>query len=733
MVYVPKQWVGRVQQDVPVDGNTAITDTAMNHIEQGILAVEQGAPKLALNLSDIPNPAQARENLGISDTPEFDADIKKIFSELAQLSVLDYGAIGDGATDDTAAIQACLDAVPSTGGVVYFPAGKYKVTAPLVPKAYTHVRGTESASRFWSYSASAAPSSCAISVDNAFAGTEVWTLGSTMTAFSFSDITILGRNVGTVHGFSAAAPGQPHNALFENVAIIGMGGDGVRGKLWFARFRGFFIGGCKAWGINATDGFLDVHMSDGFVTGCVSGGLNVDGSLQSQGCSFSQVRFAHSGFNPAAPGTPTATSSPGIKIRLAADFRFMNCETYANSGHGVDIASGASSTNVYNVSFVGCTFKNDGSGDMTSAGEFAAIRLQGQISPAVDLGHISLIECTTITGKAQDSPAFPSSYNHPKYAIWGEQTANLRIIGGRYSAVTTKYYGGATNSFVVSNYRPQMYVHNDGIMTLPIGSTGTRPTTLFTGTAYWDTTLNSPVWYNGTDWVTLPPNLTATILAKGDLIMGTGAGATGIRSISSTDGQILAAYAAGTTGASYVDNVGAGMPPANNLWFGHLHGAHASDTFTPVQNTMYAFPIQISKDVTVGDIGIRVTTNVASTTIRLGIYTSVTAKPAVKVIDCGTVDSSTIGSKTTGAFTNTVLRPGFYWLTMVLQGGTGVVVRALNQPIILPAASANEVLAAAPVVWTDTTTVSGALPTNWTAASAPSGTTAPAIVLKRTV
>lgn len=47
-------------------------------------------------------------------------------------SVKAYGALGDGATDDTAAIQAALDAAVSAGGgTVFFPAGTYVVAGTI--------------------------------------------------------------------------------------------------------------------------------------------------------------------------------------------------------------------------------------------------------------------------------------------------------------------------------------------------------------------------------------------------------------------------------------------------------------------------------------------------------------------------------------------------------------------------------------------------------------------------
>ena len=44
--------------------------------------------------------------------------------EGAVVNVLDFGAVGDGVVDDTAAIQAAIDSLTS-GGTVFFPTGTY--------------------------------------------------------------------------------------------------------------------------------------------------------------------------------------------------------------------------------------------------------------------------------------------------------------------------------------------------------------------------------------------------------------------------------------------------------------------------------------------------------------------------------------------------------------------------------------------------------------------------------
>jgi hypothetical protein len=67
------------------------------------------------------------------------------------LSVKDFGAVGDGTTDDTAAVQAWIDVIRAKGGGRgYLPAGSYRITGeidmhPLVPLA---ISGDGRASEF---------------------------------------------------------------------------------------------------------------------------------------------------------------------------------------------------------------------------------------------------------------------------------------------------------------------------------------------------------------------------------------------------------------------------------------------------------------------------------------------------------------------------------------------------------------------------------------------------------
>ena len=56
------------------------------------------------------------------------------------IDVRDYGAVGNGSTDDTASIQAAINACP-LGGIVRVPFGTFKITAPLMLKSQMRIMG----------------------------------------------------------------------------------------------------------------------------------------------------------------------------------------------------------------------------------------------------------------------------------------------------------------------------------------------------------------------------------------------------------------------------------------------------------------------------------------------------------------------------------------------------------------------------------------------------------------
>lgn len=64
-------------------------------------------------------------------------------SESAAVSVKDFGAVGDGVTEDTVAIQTAIHFLPE-GGRLYFPEGKY-LTLPLALKSHITIELSENA------------------------------------------------------------------------------------------------------------------------------------------------------------------------------------------------------------------------------------------------------------------------------------------------------------------------------------------------------------------------------------------------------------------------------------------------------------------------------------------------------------------------------------------------------------------------------------------------------------
>jgi hypothetical protein len=115
----------------------------------------------------------------------------------------------------------------------------------------------------------------------------------------------------------------------------------------------------------------------------------------------------------------------------------------------------------------------------------------------------------------------------------------------------------------------------------------------------------------------------------------------------------------------------------------------ADSTLTPGYLGMYGIYFCNSKSTTFDRICLEVTAAVASSTVRLGIYSTVNNWPSTLVLDAGTIDSSSTGTKEITI--SQTLPAGVYILAAVCQGGgASATVRsrlAATGPIIAPATS----------------------------------------------
>ncbi len=364
------------------------------------------------------------------------ADMDAAKSKLDQtVSVKDFGAKGDGTTDDRPAILAAL----ATGKIVSVPAGEYSIDASItVPAGARGLRG-ESGSIFKRSSTSASASILYIAQED----------------FVLEGIEFDGNKVGNANPCNCVnvvdvAKVTIRNCAFNNAkAVSGGYGSGLTVNLLPMTADSFIVVDNNIATYNDTTGIVVTEGSNGSVCGNIassngSGGIQISNLDQTLTQKLRRLRVNNN----------TANSNAGSGISVAnfienndfsdPDYGFDNPDATlvtVNNNVACDNAIYGVSTNGYGIAMVG----NAAEGNSTSSPAFAGLYCSAYNSCVV--GNVSInnsgrgIEC----GGLRRSVVANNT-------VVGNPTVGISFGAAQNNLVTGNYFegNGGTSSFQIT-------------------------------------------------------------------------------------------------------------------------------------------------------------------------------------------------------------------------------------------------------------------------------------------
>lgn len=344
----------------------------------------------------------------------------------AAFNVLDYGVKGDGVTDDTDAIQALLRTA-SGQGPVYFPAGTYMVRTNQILPGNVNKRGIH------------IPSNSELILDENATIQGIATIDdvyNVLCVYLVDNVTIRG---GTIRG---DADTHTPSAFFNGICLRIQGSTNV--TVENVSFTNGYADGCAIVYDDITAPYVDcknIHLIN-----CNSTYNNRNG-LSVIGCDGGSVVGGNYSYNFGEGNTecgidiePNSTKPSASGPSTVSNFTVSGIVAHSNGLTGIALAGYG---NILNVSVVGNTLKNNGSGisltKIITAGvtnTLSDISIAGNSSNNDNIiGYGGITNLSVVGNKLYDSPAFGGL----KIA---EQTIGSElIINGTFDSGTTGWLG----------------------------------------------------------------------------------------------------------------------------------------------------------------------------------------------------------------------------------------------------------------------------------------------------
>lgn len=247
----------------------------------------------------------------------------------------DYGAVFDGMTDDSAALQAAIDYAAQYGGVVELPHGTAVLHTPLdLTARYVTIKG---AGMLQTRLVAGAPMTCVLDAGDAS--------DASVSPLVLDGFTIDGNKIDTVNKAAAGIIVRyRHNSVFSNLLVVNAA-TGVQEKdTWLSRRYNCRVESCDTgWHLQGSN-----HSS--VFTGCsFNGASSTHLLIESQGSAndgndaitFQSCDVEFSNPNPLAPNVKGIVIASGVTVRFVGCYLGENIPgvVMTNSGH-VEIDGG---------------------------------------------------------------------------------------------------------------------------------------------------------------------------------------------------------------------------------------------------------------------------------------------------------------------------------------------------------------------------------------------------------
>ena len=242
-----------------------------------------------------------------------------------------YGAVGDGKTDDTDAIKNAIRAVADSGGGIVLMRKEYLVTSTITLALNVILEGV---SKFASIVMKAQEAS-AVYVPglNKHTGIKNLSIRGNFNISSHSSMkrSYIGLQIGKPDADKSSDENALYYAVFENVMIYGFGtGLDVNLYSWSLFAKGFRIESCfhGMWNYSTDNSFEDFAIS-----GCYGDGLHVQ---YSGNCKYRNFFVERNGQQKQALGSSgeNVTNYYGINYRGGDNDIFSGITLIENHGHG---------------------------------------------------------------------------------------------------------------------------------------------------------------------------------------------------------------------------------------------------------------------------------------------------------------------------------------------------------------------------------------------------------------